>query len=516
MLASQPLAPFPAQLGHRVVQDLITRAALFGEKLVSWCRLIFCALILVRFLVLAPAVPARAYMINVSAVAVAIGYSFWILWAVSHERAGPLSLRLSVVLDAAICFLSLLCTALWPDRLPHPGLLGRPDLAALLVIVYAGGFRLSASLAVLSSVLNVSSFLALVIIERQRYGTALAHGAPELFFFALMLTAAAALSVATAWRTRRLVESAAVASMTIDRARQDSTLLVREQHDARSLLNAANMHAELVYRALRPGAVGASRVNDSAEAVRLAGDLRDDLAQLQEHVVRAGERAFGQLAALRHPESIDLLTVLPAALDALRARFVAQLTIGNLEAAATTYLASLPPVSLVGGASSLQRILYNLALNAAEGDGARGAKRLTIVVNQSAAGVHLQLRDDGPGFPDAILGTSIDGCLSTKAHGSGLGLYGVARLLEMTGGGLLRTNGPDGGAVVELVFPQVISVRPPRQRASARAASSPFSQNTNTSSALPNMASTTCEPDSPPVSARESSEMAWRSSGNIP
>ena len=109
-----------------------------------------------------------------------------------------------------------------------------------------------------------------------------------------------------------------------------------------------------------------------------------------------------------------------------------------------------------GGRTSLRRILENLLANACEGDGTRGARRVevTISAEPEAQLVAIEVRDDGPGFPPALLALPIAPFSGTKASRSGLGLYIAERLARASGGLLRRENRGGGGARVAVFLPE--------------------------------------------------------------
>ena len=63
--------------------------------------------------------------------------------------------------------------------------------------------------------------------------------------------------------------------------------------------------------------------------------------------------------------------------------------------------------------------------------------------------------DDGPGFPPDVLAAAPGTFVSTKADGSGIGMFLVASVVDASGGLLERRNPARGGAEV------VISLPPP-------------------------------------------------------
>ena len=68
--------------------------------------------------------------------------------------------------------------------------------------------------------------------------------------------------------------------------------------------------------------------------------------------------------------------------------------------------------------------------------------------------VELRIEDDGPGFPAEALDKVFEPFFTTKgAGGTGLGLATVFAIVRDAKGGVQASNGPEGGAVVEVWFP---------------------------------------------------------------
>jgi two-component system C4-dicarboxylate transport sensor histidine kinase DctB len=111
-------------------------------------------------------------------------------------------------------------------------------------------------------------------------------------------------------------------------------------------------------------------------------------------------------------------------------------------------------VAVHGGPEKLESLLAGLVINACEGRGARGAAAVAVRVerDERSGAVSIQVRDDGPGFPDDVLAAPVTAFATTKPRGSGLGLYTAERLVNASGGSLRRENAPGGGAVVTVVL----------------------------------------------------------------
>ena len=67
----------------------------------------------------------------------------------------------------------------------------------------------------------------------------------------------------------------------------------------------------------------------------------------------------------------------------------------------------------------------------------------------------IELRDNGPGFPDELLPRLGEPYLTTRSHagGSGLGIFLTASLVTAHGGRMSLSNADSGGAVVRLELP---------------------------------------------------------------
>lgn len=98
----------------------------------------------------------------------------------------------------------------------------------------------------------------------------------------------------------------------------------------------------------------------------------------------------------------------------------------------------------------LAQTIANLLDNAVEAD----ANRVTAAISIEADCVVLAVRDDGRGFPPAMLATIGDPYRTTKKrHGGGLGLFLASNVLRTLGGTMEARNRSGGGAEVTLRWP---------------------------------------------------------------
>ena len=116
-----------------------------------------------------------------------------------------------------------------------------------------------------------------------------------------------------------------------------------------------------------------------------------------------------------------------------------------------------PPI--LGDAGRLEQALQNLAANAIRHTPAGGRVQLTAM--PAAQGVHLTVRDTGPGIPPEHLPRVFDRFYKVDASragtavpsGSGLGLSIVRAIIERHGGTVTAANADTGGALFELDLP---------------------------------------------------------------
>jgi signal transduction histidine kinase len=424
-----------------IASQLARQAAVSAERLISAVRLVFCSALLVRFFMLDGIRTWQSCASELAALSIGIVYSIGVLVAIHRGQINSYTLHASVVLEAVICFVSLVQTTLWPSPLPYRGILARPDAMAMLVVVFCAGYRLSTALALTSGILNFAALGVLVTIERARYASTLVYGWEDVLLFGIVLGCAVTFGIAIARRTSLLVASGALASSRIERARADLTHLMRDQHDARSLLNAALLQAGLIGRAAQE-----SPATQTSRLRTLAGRLCDDLSLAGQYLQTLGERAYGQLAGLHEPSLVDAEITIRSCIAVARLRFPALQFELRCESHASVLFA--------GGGPSLERVLFNLIANAAEGDGSRGASEIWVSVEPgpTRSQVRLEIRDNGPGFHQSVLSTAAISPLSTKLRGAGLGLVGVRSIVSQSGGTLQISNAKRG-ALVTLTLP---------------------------------------------------------------
>lgn len=196
------------------------------------------------------------------------------------------------------------------------------------------------------------------------------------------------------------------------------------------------------------------RTDDARSNLRLISELTARMASIIAHL-----RAFARRD--RHaPESVALQPALDDALALLAKR---------RQAMEVELIRDLPDATLwvQAGETRLRQVLGNVLANALDALTEKGPPRkLWLSAEQTADGVNLSIRDNGPGFSKEALMRAREPFFTTKTRTQGLGL-GLAicdTLMRALDGELLITNHPSGGAVLTLRLragASGISLQPP-------------------------------------------------------
>lgn len=224
---------------------------------------------------------------------------------------------------------------------------------------------------------------------------------------------------------------------------------------ARSAIGMADMLAHEIKNPLA-GIIGAAQLlsmrlePDARELTDLIVGESRRIAQLLEQVETFGNRAPPDLRA------INIHDVLARARRSAQLGFAARMSIIE------DYDPSLPEAR--GDAGMLLQVLQNLMKNAAEAAGpAGGTIRLRSFFEHGAqlrgAGgtgaplpLQIEVVDDGPGVPPALMEGLFEPFVSGRDNGTGLGLALAARIMA-DHGGLIRATSAPGRTVFRLSLP---------------------------------------------------------------
>lgn len=191
------------------------------------------------------------------------------------------------------------------------------------------------------------------------------------------------------------------------------------------------------------------------DAQLLAEPMRQRLQAIRSEAERMVKTIEKMRALLRNvqtePQRLDLREVaLSAVLYARSSGITAQVPIDT-----TGLESSEDPAWIHGDAAQIQIAVVNLLRNAAEAlEGQRrAAPRIAIRLSKAEAQWCLEVEDNGPGLPADVLETSP--LNSSKATGSGLGLFVVRTTMDNHHGSLEAERSPGGGALLRLRFPSL-------------------------------------------------------------
>lgn len=101
----------------------------------------------------------------------------------------------------------------------------------------------------------------------------------------------------------------------------------------------------------------------------------------------------------------------------------------------------------------LSRVLLNLVTNAKDALPASGSISLRAVRAESGKEAVIEVEDDGVGIPPDLLPRIFDPHVTTKAHGSGLGLASCRRMVTACGGSITAASEPGQGTVMRIHLP---------------------------------------------------------------
>jgi signal transduction histidine kinase len=179
------------------------------------------------------------------------------------------------------------------------------------------------------------------------------------------------------------------------------------------------------------------------EARRMADSLVEEVDRLGRTVTRYLQFARGEGEGAGHG---DAAAALSATLDLLEGEFRARRCTLERDGISGPAIVRLD-------AESLKQIGLNLVLNALEAAPEGGRVHVTLAVQGGR--VEIGVRDDGPGIPADVLPRLGEPFFTTRAQGTGLGLFLTKRLVEGAGGALRVTSRPGEGTLVTVSLPVV-------------------------------------------------------------
>jgi C4-dicarboxylate-specific signal transduction histidine kinase len=206
--------------------------------------------------------------------------------------------------------------------------------------------------------------------------------------------------------------------------------------------------------------IGATVTNAQAALRWLAADPPDleEVRQTLARIVKDGNRAGQVIDQIR-----SLIKKASPCKDRLglneAIREVVALTHGeaikNHVSVRTQLAEGLPPIE--GDRVQLQQVILNLTINAIEAmSSTNDAPRDLLLSTEKTEpddGVHVAVRDSGPGLAPVALDSVFDAFYTTKPSGLGLGLSICRSIIEAHGGRLWATANVPRGAVFQFTVP---------------------------------------------------------------
>lgn len=222
-----------------------------------------------------------------------------------------------------------------------------------------------------------------------------------------------------------------------------SRLLSRLAHEVRNPLSSLDVHVQLLEEDLGTQPAGAWLKARERLAI-----IRSELHRLDSIVQ--------QFLSLAGPSSVSFRAVqVGEVIGHVRSLFEPEASMREIALIASVP-ESLPSVQ--ADAAQLTQALVNLVINALQAVG-RGGRVEIRAANGMNGGVTLEVRDSGAGIDPRQAGAIFEPFVTTKAEGTGLGLWIVHQIATAHGGSVQATNAPEGGAVFTMRLP----AQPPKR-----------------------------------------------------
>lgn len=172
--------------------------------------------------------------------------------------------------------------------------------------------------------------------------------------------------------------------------------------------------------------------------------VRKHLERIGDQVRISNEIISGLLDMVRDRplprERVPLTVIVKGAADSVPRPAEVGLTVQGLEG-----------LDVVGDAIQLRQALVNLVLNAVQAASPVGEVR--VLTRREGGIAAVDVEDTGAGVPESVRGRLFEPLITTKEHGSGLGLALVKRVAERHGGSVGHEPRPGGGARFTLRIP---------------------------------------------------------------
>jgi two-component system sensor histidine kinase HydH len=217
-----------------------------------------------------------------------------------------------------------------------------------------------------------------------------------------------------------------------------SRLLARVAHEIRNPLSSLDIHVQLLEEDL----------SEAAPQLREKTSSRLEIIHGELHRL---ENIVKHFLSLTGPSAVDLQQVELAGI----VRHVCELLRPEAAARGVEIVMKLSDTmpALSADPVQLTQVLVNLVINAIQAVEGRGRVEVRTYVDAEKERLAIEIRDTGPGIPLEKQSAIFELFFTTKADGSGLGLWIVQQIVTAHGGTIFVTNAPEGGAVFAVHLP---------------------------------------------------------------
>ena len=209
-----------------------------------------------------------------------------------------------------------------------------------------------------------------------------------------------------------------------------------------------------IMNSLTPVASLSRTARDLVEEARpaLPGDVVADLGTALDAIGRRADSLTGFVASYRSLSNVPVARLERVPLAALFARLDA-LVAPAWRARGGEVEFSVEPASLelMADPGQLEQALINLIKNAFEATGPRGRARVRARLARGAR-LRIEVDDDGPGVPDALVAHIFTPFFTTRKLGGGIGLAMVRQLVHGNGGTVRYARAVSRGARFVITF----------------------------------------------------------------
>jgi len=214
-------------------------------------------------------------------------------------------------------------------------------------------------------------------------------------------------------------------------------------HEFNQPLAAAKTYADSAQLLIDRG-----RVPEAQDNVRRISALIDRMASISRHLRNFARKPNEKLGPVSLPDVIsDTMEIIAPRLKAADAKLVLDL--------------ETPKMAVQAGPVRLQQVLVNIISNAADAVEGLSERDILLSARHLKGRVVVEVRDHGPGVPNAIAERIFDPFFTTKGVGKGLGL-GLSisyNIIKDFGGNLSVSNHAGGGAIFRIVLEDASSAR---------------------------------------------------------